>query len=175
MIRTFLYLILALSLFAGCGNKRRQQEVKNTNQQEALVRVNKYLVKQDADKVKGYITRHGWNMTETKTGLWYEITEKGNGPKAELGKNATISYKISLLDGTLCYTSDRDGLKEFVIGKGGVEPGLEQGILFLHEGDKARFIMLPHLAYGLIGDENKIPARAIIVYEVQLIKIKDQQ
>lgn len=175
MIKNTLYFVLLLLFFTSCGNKRQQQEAKNTSQEEALLRVNKYLVKQDADKIKGFITRHGWKMTETKTGLWYEITEKGNGPKAETGKNATISYKISLLDGTLCYTSDVEGLKEFVIGKGGVEPGLEQGILFLHEGDKARFIMLPHLAYGLIGDENKIPARAIIVYELQLIKISDKK
>jgi FKBP-type peptidyl-prolyl cis-trans isomerase len=33
--------------------------------------------------------------------------------------------------------------------------------------------MPPHLAYGLIGDDNKIPARAIIVYDVEVIDFRD--
>ena len=43
----------------------------------------------------------------------------------------------------------------------------------MHEGDKARFIMPPHLAHGLLGDNHKIPARAIIIYEVELIKLDE--
>jgi len=38
-------------------------------------------------------------------------------------------------------------------------------------GDKATFIMPPHLAYGLPGDGNKIPARSVIAYEVILVKV----
>ncbi len=175
MIKTYLYIILFIFTFSTCRNNRQVEEKNVPNQQEALMRANKYLVKQDADKIKGFIKRRDWNMTQTKTGLWYEITEKGSGKKAETGKKATISFKLWLLDGTLCYSSDSLGLKTFMIGKGGVEPGLEQGILFLREGDKARFIMPPHLAHGLMGDENKIPARSTIVYEIYLLKIADQQ
>lgn len=174
MIRFLLILALFFIPLTACQNKKQENKTGNANKDEALIRINKYLVKKDSDAIKGYISRHGWNMTETKAGLWYEITHKGNGPKAETGKTATLSYKISLIDGTVCYTSDESGDKTFVIGKGGVEPGLEQGILLLNEGDKARFIMPPHLAYGLIGDENKIPARATIVYEIHLLKIADQ-
>ena len=86
---------------------------------------------------------------------------------------ATINYSISLLDGTECYNSDDSGPRQFKIGQGGVESGLEEGILFMHEGDKARFIMPPHLAHGLLGDNHKIPARAIIIYEVELIKLDE--
>ena len=63
--------------------------------------------------------------------------------------------------------------KQFRIGQGGVESGLEEGVLLLlHEGDKATFIMPPHLAHGLPGDGNRIPARSIIVYEVELVKVE---
>lgn len=162
-----------LFLLAACKNKAPEEKKPRPDQQETLMRINKYLVKKDADAIKGYIRRHGWNMQETKAGLWYEVTANGSGQKAETGKTATLNYKISLLNGKLCYSSDSLGAKSFLIGKGGVEPGLELGILMLREGDKARFIMPPHLAYGLMGDENKIPARATIVYEVHLLKISD--
>ena len=69
--------------------------------------------------------------------------------------------------------SNSRGTKSFKIGQGGVEKGLEIGILKMREGDKAKFIMPPNLAWGLIGDEKKIPARSIIIYDVELIKLTD--
>ena len=112
-------------------------------------------------------------MQMTKTGLFYMIYENGEGEKAQTGKLGTIRYKVSLLDGTLCYSSDSLGLKKFKIGTPGVEPGLNEGILLLKEGDKARFIMAPYLAHGLLGDMERIPPRSIILYEVELVEISD--
>ena len=59
----------------------------------------------------------------------------------------------------------------FKIGQGGVESGLEEAVLLMSVGDKGRFIMPPHLAHGLLGDNNKIPPRSIIVYQAELIKL----
>jgi len=53
-----------------------------------------------------------------------------------------------------------------------VESGLEEGILLLRVGDKATFIMPPHLAHGLQGDGDRIPARSIIMYDVLLLKVE---
>lgn len=176
MLKVCIYITFFLIIVTSCRNSERQHSGSSSEQQEALLKINKYLVRQDADAIKGYIKRHGWNMTETKSGLWYQIIEKGKeGTKALPGKTVTLSYKVWLLDGTLCYSSDKTGNKSFLVGKGGVEPGLEQGILMLGEGDKARFIMPPHLAFGLMGDEDKIPSRATIIYELQVLKISDEQ
>jgi FKBP-type peptidyl-prolyl cis-trans isomerase len=85
---------------------------------------------------------------------------------------AVLLYKTWLIDGNLVYSSDTDGVKEFLIGKGGVESGLEEGILKMRVGEKARFILPAHLAFGLMGDENKIPPRTAIIYELELINLK---
>ena len=92
---------------------------------------------------------------------------------SQTGKIASVNYKLWLLDGTLCYSSDSLGMKKFRIGKGGVEKGLEEGILLMQVGDKARFIMPPHLAQGLMGDQDRIPPRSVILYEVELVQISD--
>lgn len=148
-------------------------EKKSYPNQENLVEANRILVKKDAEKITAFIKRSNWEMVETKTGLWYMIYEKGSGALAKEGNIAIVNYKISLIDGTECYNSEDSGPKEFRIGQGGVESGLEEGILLMHEGDNARFIMPPHLAHGLLGDNNKIPARSIILYEVELIKLDE--
>ena len=165
-------ILISLWLFVACKSEPANDEDENLYEnQETLIEVNKILVKKDAEKIASLIERQGWNMTETQTGLWYMIYLRGKGIKAHSGMIATINYRISLLDGTECYDSDNSGPRQFKIGQGGVESGLEEGILFMHEGDKARFIMPPHLAHGLLGDNHKIPARAIIIYEVELTKL----
>jgi FKBP-type peptidyl-prolyl cis-trans isomerase len=59
-----------------------------------------------------------------------------------------------------------------MIGKGGVEAGLEDGILLMHEGGRAKFIIPSHLAFGLTGNGNKIPPKSTLIYDIKLLKIK---
>ncbi len=171
--KRFAFYVIPLFLILSCEGRNNEVPKKKANYNETLIKVNKYLVGQDVDNIRKYIKRRDWEMKTTETGLWYMIYEKGSGKSASPNKAAIILYKVYLLDGTLCYTSEKLGPKKFTLGKGGVERGLEEGILLLHVGDKARFILPPHLAQGLTGDGNKIPPRSIILYEVELIQIAD--
>ena len=102
------------------------------------------------------------------------IYKEGKGKKAETGDIVKINYKTSLLNGVNIYSSDESGAKEFEVGKAHVESGLEEGILLLKVGDKAKFIIPSHLGFGLLGDENKIPSKAALVYDIELISIEKQ-
>ncbi len=170
---TIYFLIFGCILFSCDNTKDNKPEKKYIKNKESLVNINKYLVEKDKEAIENYIKRHKWEMEMTEAGLWYMIYKKGKGEKAENGKFATISYEISLLDGTICYYSDSISPKTFIIGQGGVESGLELGILLMHEGDKAKLILPPHLAHGLLGDEDKIPPRSTIIYDIELLKISN--
>lgn len=173
-IGLFVGLLITIFLVGACKSSTKKYNAKEKKLfQENLVKANKGLVHKYQDEIGAYVNRHAWNMEKTESGLWYEIVKPGKGQKAIAGNIAQLRYQVNLLDGTLCYTSDSLGVKVFKIGQGGVESGLEEGILMLNEGAKARFIMPPHLAYGLLGDENKIPTRSTIVYNVELIKLTD--
>lgn len=166
--------IIAATILLSCSRKQEHtiSEAEFRETEEALIGANRLLVQKDKEKINEYLKQHQLDLQETSSGLWYLETEKGRGIKAELNNRVTIAYEVSLLDGTKCYDSDSLGLKQFVVGKGGVESGLEEGILLLNEGSKALFIMPPHLAHGVPGDGNRIPARAVIVYQVELIKVE---
>ncbi len=166
-------LLIVVLLVACKSNPKRYSAKEKKEFKENLVKANKGLVKKDQDEIADYISRRGWNMKKSETGLWFEILKQGNGKKAAVGMVAQLRYEVKLLDGTLCYSSDSLGIKKFKIGQGGVESGLEEAVLLLKCGDYARFVMPPHLAYGLIGDENKIPPRSTIVYNVELLKLTD--
>lgn len=149
--------------------KQRPEQVK-----EALVEANKHLVRTEAEDIDAYVARHNWQLAETGSGLRYEIYQKGNGLHAKKDQVARIHYKLGLLTGKVCYTSKERGPKEFQIGRGGVESGLEEAILLMREGDRGRFILPSHLAHGLLGDDDCIPAKSVVVYDVQLIALLDQ-
>jgi len=161
-------------IFFSCKRDKsndRPKQVKHSK--ESLEEVNRMLVDKDVELIKSYVERRGWEMEVTKSGLWFMIYEEGQGSPIKKGDYITFNYDIWLLDGNSVYSSDELGPKSFTVGKGGVESGLEEGVLKLKKGSKARFILPPHLAHGLIGDENKIPARAILVYDIEILNVEE--
>lgn len=165
-------MVIFLSQLAGCGNRQKKLTAEEAAKyKESLVGVNKILVENDEERIKAYIERRKWDMQMTETGLWYKILEEGPGEQVETGDRVKLNYQVSLLNGKVCYSSDSLGLKSFTVGRGGVESGLEEGILMLQTGDSARFIMPPHLAHGLVGDDQKIPPRSTIIYELKLLDL----
>lgn len=172
IVKTFI-LIFMIIFFSCKGEKNPDDQKKLMNPKKSLEEINKLLVDKDSELIKSYVERRGWDMEVAKSGLWYMIYKDGEGDLVQKGDYITFNYRVWLLDGTLIYSSEESGPKSFVVGKGGVESGLEEGVLMLKRGSRARFILPPHLAYGLIGDEKKIPARAILVYDIEIVKIED--
>lgn len=175
-MNNILYILLIVFAFVlvSCGGHDNDKVVviNVDSLKNPLTNVNKQLVKSEDEQIRDLIKRYGWDMDETGTGLRYLIYKKGNGTKAKAGKTAKINFDVKLITGDLCYSSKDDGAKEFIIGKSNEISGLEEGILLMKEGDKAKFIIPSHLAFGLLGDEGKIPKRATLIYDVELLKIK---
>jgi len=107
------------------------------------------------------------------TGLRYQVYEEGVGDSVRVGSKVKLAYKISLLNGKICYTSEKSGPKVFVVGKSDVETGLHEAIQYTKVGDKARFILPSHLAFGLAGDSEQIPSKATLIYEVEVLQLID--
>lgn len=165
----FVFILVVPMLSCSDGNNRKRMPAIS---RETLMNVNRKLVDRDMIRIQKYADSLGLDMKKTESGLWYMITKEGKGPKIKKGQVITLDYKVSLLDGTECYSGAKDGYKTFEVGHGGVESGLEEGVLMLNKGAKAIFIMPPYLAHGLLGDENKIPARSTIVYEIEVLSIE---
>jgi len=143
-----------------------QKEVNN-----GLIESHQKFLLQQEDDIKQYVARHNYDMQRTATGIYYKIMEPGKGDKAEVGEFATVNYTISLLDGTVCYDTKQDGPKQFKIGEDEVESGVHEAVQLMHIGDKAMFIIPSNLANGLVGDKDKIPPGAVVIYNINLIAL----
>jgi FKBP-type peptidyl-prolyl cis-trans isomerase FkpA len=174
---TILYIIVLASTLAQLACNQRDNSSPKQSMSEArkqLEHINRVLIDKDKEQIEAYIERHQlFGMSQNQSGLYYLVWGVESEKKAKPGNIVALNYKISLLDGTLCYSSEDGKPKEFMVGKGGVESGLEIGVLLMSLGQKAKFIMPPHLAHGLLGDNDKIPPLAILVFDVELISIID--
>ncbi len=136
-----------------------------------LIAVNEKMLREEDELINDFITRYQWDMKKTGTGLRYMIYAEGEGPAAAEGHKATVRYTVVLLNGDTCYT---DMIRTFVVGKDKIESGLDEGIRLMHVGDKAKFILPSHLAFGLMGDRRAIPQKATLVYDVLLMELNDR-
>ncbi len=148
---------------------------KKTNVEDNLKQVNQFLAEKDQERIRSFVKRRGWQMEQTGSGLWYMINKQGGGPPIREGMYVKLRYEIRLLDGTLCYSSDSTGAKIFRVGHEGATRGLQEAMHFLHQGDHARIIVPPHMAHGLVGDGERIPARAILFYDVAVLEASRQK
>ncbi len=123
-------------------------------------------------KAEEAFTKEVVDFEKTNSGLYYQITHKGNGKKAEAGQKVAVHYTGMLLDKTVFDSSyRRKEPLQFTVGVGQVISGWDEGILLLHEGDKARLVIPSELAYGSRGAGGVIPPNAPLIFDVELVSV----
>ena len=173
-IRFLVIFPLILFLFLSCSESKERSETKQTigMMDDSLIDYNQQIVQNESQEIEDFIGRYQWKMNTTTTGLRYMIYKSGKGPYAKKGELSRISYSVRLLNGDLVYKSDSLAPFEFEIGKRRVPSGLEEGVILMKPGERAKLVVPSYLAFGLAGDQDRVPPRAILVYDVELLGIK---
>ena len=110
----------------------------------------------------------------TSSGLKYKIKEENpSGKKPEAGQNVKVNYTGKLLNGEVFDSSEGKDPIEFPIGQGKVIPGWDEGIMLLHEGEKATLAIPAGLAYGQRG-AGPIPPNSPLIFEVELVEVVEK-
>lgn len=173
MNKSWCWIALLLVAFYGCTDKpKKTVEISKQEMKQSMETANRYLLIEEEDEIERYVNRHGLEMVKTGTGLRYQIVRQGAGRRIEQGDVVSLEYELCTLQGELIYASKTEGVKSFKVGEGSVESGLEEAMMYLHYGDVAKLIIPFHLAFGLHGDDNRIPEYTTLVYT---IKIEENQ
>jgi FKBP-type peptidyl-prolyl cis-trans isomerase len=110
----------------------------------------------------------------TVSGLEYIETKAGTGAQALAGKTVKVHYTGQFRDGKVFDSSISRGEPiEFVLGRGRIIKGWDEGIALMKAGGKATLTIPPDLDYGERGaGGGVIPANATLIFEVELVSVK---
>jgi len=164
----FIGLCFVFGVSISCKHEKPKQDLNYYTTAEPLIRLNQKVLEANLKLVDSLIQVNGWKMKSIGAGIWLEIKKQGKGKPLAANQTVTIAYRTYLIDGTLCYSSDSLGLKTFRLGKAEIERGLDASLQKMKVGDQAQIICLPHVAFGVAGDQKSIPPMAVVRYEVEV-------
>jgi FKBP-type peptidyl-prolyl cis-trans isomerase FklB len=112
-------------------------------------------------------------ITETPSGLQYEILTKGTGAVPKSTDTVMAHYRGTLLDGKEFDNSYTRG-EPLTIPVTGVIPGWTEALQLMPVGSKWKLYIPSSLAYGDYGAGQEIPGGSALIFEVELVGIKNQ-
>jgi FKBP-type peptidyl-prolyl cis-trans isomerase len=128
---------------------------------------------EEKEQAEAELQKIAAGFDKTESGLRFKMIQKGTGKQATKGNNVSVHYEGSLVNGQVFDSSyQRKDPISFQLGVGQVIPGWDEGIGLLKVGDKARFVIPSHLAYGSAGAGGVIPPDATLIFDVELMDVK---
>jgi peptidylprolyl isomerase len=115
---------------------------------------------------------------KTPSGLEITDSHEGAGPTPRPGQTCVMHYTGWLYaDGKkgqkFDSSVDRGDPFEFPIGQRYVIGGWDEGVATMKVGGKRTLIIPPELGYGARGAGGVIPPNATLIFDVELLEIKD--
>lgn len=172
-------LILILSfVFGACNGPEAETSNPLLDQQkpgrtrENSIEAHRDFLKKEVESIKEYIADRDLDLKRNGTGIFYQIDSLGQGPRPKMGDDVSYTYRISLLNGTTIYESAPGESAQLRIDREDAEIGLHESLKMMRLGDKGLFILPSHRAFGVAGDQNKVPPFTALVYELEITDIQ---
>lgn len=174
-MRSLLYLLLlgvilltlALVVRSGIMASKHPGEPINSAMRAALSETAPQLSSEDANQVrKDFPTAY-----TTPSGMMYVNRGPGTGNRTpRIGDTVVAEYSGRLLSGVSFDSSTMHGGPiRFQVGTGQVIKGWDEALLTMKKGERRTLIVPYWLGYGEAGRPPAIPARATLVFDVELV------
>jgi FKBP-type peptidyl-prolyl cis-trans isomerase FklB len=136
--------------------KRKEEAEKNKQEGEKFLAENK--------------TKDG--VVTIESGLQYKILKEGTGKKPTAEDTVSVHYVGTLVDGTEFDSSVKRGKpSSFRVNR--VVKGWTEALQMMPVGSKWQLFIPSELGYGERGSRGKIGPNAVLIFEVELLEIKD--
>lgn len=137
-----------------------------------MINANRLIAQSEEQQIDAYLTRRGWSKDKLSNGVWvaeYSNSEVSLGTTIGHEDTVAVRYSVETLGGDEIYDWQADTV---VCGHLKPTRGLDAALRTLHEHSIARVIVPSEQAYGVVGDGNRIRTRMVLVYTIEVEKVK---
>lgn len=168
---TAIYLVILGAMAFSCSEEEQQYVEPNWTTAHSTF-INERFSEEEEIRIRLFLNqKQSWKAKETGTGLRYWIYEDEEGEVVQPYDVVDVKFEIRLLTDSLLYKTDEGEVSTFKVDRSDVESGVMEGIKYLSEGDKAKFIIPSHIGHGLLGDFQNIPPLEVLIVDLELVKI----
>jgi FKBP-type peptidyl-prolyl cis-trans isomerase FkpA len=134
----------------------------------------------DDKLLQDYFAKNNIKPLKTASGLYYTIEKEGTGEKIKSGLSVTVNYTGMFIDGKKFDSNTDPEFKhttpfDLEVGVGHVIKGWDEGLQLLKKGSKATLYIPSVLAYGSMGRGQQMPPNAILIFEVEVLKVVTEE
>lgn len=155
------------------------------NESTILERLKNERLAEDRELIEDYLVNNNLEAQSTDDGLYYIISQQGNGEFPEVGNTVYVKYVLRLTDGTLIDTSYEELAKEndlynpqrtygplsFELGSRGIIPGWNMGIPKFSKGGKGTILVPSVHGYGARSN-GAIPPNSVLIFDIEVTDFK---
>ena len=132
----------------------------------------------DQNLIVNYAIDHLLDVKSTRSGLYYQILEEGEGQQIKWADQVVVHYKGYFMDGTIFDSSyKKDKPLTFYVGN--MIPAWNEGLQLLQKKSKALFLAPSELAYGPQGFQRRtgqdiVPPNTVLIFELEVLQRYDK-
>jgi FKBP-type peptidyl-prolyl cis-trans isomerase FklB len=105
------------------------------------------------------------------SGLQYKVLKDGTGKQPAATDTVTVNYRGTLIDGTE-FDSSYTRKEPATLAVNEIIPGWTEALQLMKEGAKWQLFIPPTMAYGERGAGPIVGPNSVLIFEVELIKVK---
>jgi FKBP-type peptidyl-prolyl cis-trans isomerase FklB len=144
--------------------------------QETMVAFQKELMEKQKKQGEAFLAENKKKegVKTLPSGLQYKVIKAGAGKKPKADDIVTANYRGTLIDGTEFDSSYKRGQPATFPVSGGMIPGWTEALQLMEVGAKWQLFIPSNLAYGERGAGGIIGPNATLIFEVELVSIKEK-
>jgi FKBP-type peptidyl-prolyl cis-trans isomerase FkpA len=127
-------------------------------------------LRKDKKIIEEYLEENNLTAQSTKSGLYYIIDEEGTGDRPNAFSIIKVTYRGTLLDGTLF----DEGIADEIPLYSYVE-GWQEGIPMFKEGGSGTLLIPSKLGYGVyenVTSYDTIPKSSVLLFDISLDEVE---